>query len=466
MGSHGSINFMDEKQSIPLIGQLTNDKFIGITILENNLYYAPIFVHKAPETDFVLVTYSSSDGSKKHYLRKIDYIYTVGQIEPKVEVFNPSCRSLTSFIRKSIKHVIKKKFGAKESVHMEEMKQLFPTVNDHNMKKLIQYYGGDADPENNKVFFYNKDLDHDLIDEEKNEGDITAEEVCQYERMHASNVRLKNIGLEDLRSCDKINTIRNRYLKRNNLKIWNEETGEADKRNFQKMNLVANYCSEELQLTAWNLSQSFLSSKQKQGRLFLTGFGDPTSGHGGYSYVKLPLKTSRYEKEEKKNNASKLSQVTGTEADLRKLPIKHVDDMIKNYSQYKEEHISKLSRWDKIDLLRQIANEHPDNEELMKYARAFRMTTKMQREKYQKDINNLFMTLVENLGKKGGEEIQSDDEGEFECHVSQLVDKELEETMRKMPKDLNQAEEMARIDGEGDGDGDGDGDDGGDPFDF
>jgi len=462
LGPNGSISFLDETKNIPLIGQLTKENFVGITVLDNNLFYAPIFIHKAPETDFVMVRYTSSDGTQKCYLRKIEYIYTVGQIEPKVEVFNPSCRGLTSFIRKSTKHIIKKKFKDKETVFLEEMKQLFPTVNDHNMKKAIQRYGGDPDPDDNKRFFYNKDLDNELNDEDadRSEGNITPEEVCQYERMHASNVRLKNVGLEDLRSCDKINTVRKRYMTRNNLKIWNEFTQPPDKRNYAKMNIVANYVSEELQLTAWNLSQSFLSSKQKQGRLCLTGFGDPTSGHGGYSYVKLPLKTSRYEKEDKKSNASKLNQVTGTEADLRKLPIKLVDKMILTYGNYKEDHISKLTRWDKIDLLRQIANEHPDEKELKKYTRQFRLTTKMQKEKYQKDINALFMKLVDNLSRPGRDDIPSDNEGDFDCGIEQLVDKELEDTLKKAPKDLKQAEAQAMNDDDDEKGDDGDDDDG------
>ena len=60
-----------------------------------------------------------------------------------------------------------------------------------------------------------------------------------------------------------------------------------------RKNLIAKLIAEELQLTSWNLSQSFLTAKQTQGRLYLTGFGDPTNGHGGYSFVKKPLKTSR-----------------------------------------------------------------------------------------------------------------------------------------------------------------------------
>jgi len=72
-----------------------------------------------------------------------------------------------------------------------------------------------------------------------------------------------------------------------------------------------------------------------EGRMYLNGFGDPTDGHGGMSYVKLPLKTSRYEKDEKEY---KKSMVTGTNADLRKLPMSYVIKILKEY-KYQEENL-------------------------------------------------------------------------------------------------------------------------------
>jgi hypothetical protein len=60
--------------------------------------------------------------------------------------------------------------------------------------------------------------------------------------------------------------------------------------------------------------------------MYLSGFGDPTNSHGGMSYVKLPLKTSRYEKDEKD---VKKSMVTGTNADLRKLSMDKVIVILK-----------------------------------------------------------------------------------------------------------------------------------------
>jgi len=60
------------------------------------------------------------------------------------------------------------------------MTKLFPTENEHKMKKYIQSYGGEADPNDNKTFFYNKALDPEANDEdhERNEGNIQPEEVC------------------------------------------------------------------------------------------------------------------------------------------------------------------------------------------------------------------------------------------------------------------------------------------------
>ncbi len=88
--------------------------------------------------------------------------------------------------------------------------------------------------------------------------------------------------------------------------------------------------------------------------MYLNGFGDPTHGHGGMSYVKLPLKTSRYEKDDN-NKDTKKSMVTGTNADLRKLPMSYVISILKQHG-YHENHLKMLMRWEKIALLRKISN--------------------------------------------------------------------------------------------------------------
>lgn len=48
---------------------------------------------------------------------------------------------------------------------------------------------------------------------------------------------------------------------------------------------------EDMIVTApWNMSNNFLSCRQKGDMLLLEGVGDPSNGHGGYSFLKMPLK--------------------------------------------------------------------------------------------------------------------------------------------------------------------------------
>ena len=56
-------------------------------------------------------------------------------------------------------------------------------------------------------------------------------------------------------------------------------------------------------------------------KIDLTGHADPTSGHGGYSFIKKPQK-ERTEKEEMVRKSEK-SKVSGSDADLRRLKTKN-----------------------------------------------------------------------------------------------------------------------------------------------
>ena len=129
--------------------------------------------------------------------------------------------------------------------------------------------------------------------------------------------------------------------------------------------------------------------------MYLTGYGDPTNNHGGMNFIKLPLKISRHEsqlfRKAKKGKPSQM--VTGTDADLRRLPMVFVHETLKKFG-YTEDNLATLERWDKIEILREISNKQGDGskiKDLDKFRREIRMTTKMQKEKYQTDINELLM---------------------------------------------------------------------------
>lgn len=91
----------------------------------------------------------------------------------------------------------------------------------------------------------------------------------------------------------------------------------------------------------------------------LEGIGDPSNGHGGYSYLKLPLKISQDSLNKAKINRMYLNPaiqnpkaVTGTDADLRKLSKKEIKNKLIDLG-FKEDNIGGLTRWEMVALLRE-----------------------------------------------------------------------------------------------------------------
>ena len=166
--------------------------------------------------------------------------------------------------------------------------------------------------------------------------------------------------------------------------------------------------------------------------------------------------------DKEKIEEEKKSIVTGTDADLRKLSMNHVRKILLNHG-YNSEHLSKLARWEKIDLLREISNakskfsedigENENNtNNLSKYARKLRVTTKMQKEKYQRDINKLFGKLIECLSVINESEIKSDNE--FEIEDDEILCEKLFEDIVKQEKiiisNMNEKIEKEKIQNEED----------------
>lgn len=133
--------------------------------------------------------------------------------------------------------------------------------------------------------------------------------------------------------------------------------------------------------------------------MLLEGIGDPSNGHGGYSYLKLPLKISQDSLNKAKFNRMMLNPaiqnpkaVTGTDADLRKLSKKQIKLKLIDLG-FKEDQIFKFTRWEMVALLRDKSSmdvQRGIEGETQKFARGVRFTSKKQREVYQKQVNELF----------------------------------------------------------------------------
>ena len=91
IGPFGQTMLKKPVEKLELLGQVDREKYNGLTVLENNLYNAPVFYHKLPSTnnDFFCCVTQQNNGERRIAVRKMNCLYTVGQIEPKREVYNP-----------------------------------------------------------------------------------------------------------------------------------------------------------------------------------------------------------------------------------------------------------------------------------------------------------------------------------------------------------------------------------------
>ena len=102
IGPHGKFLIKGKLEKLDLLGQVDKDKYKGLTMLENNMYNAPVFYHRIPSTNndfFCSVIKQNNSNDSRIVVRSLDLFYTVGQIEPKREVYNPQSRHFTHFIK-------------------------------------------------------------------------------------------------------------------------------------------------------------------------------------------------------------------------------------------------------------------------------------------------------------------------------------------------------------------------------
>lgn len=105
---------------------------------------------------------------------------------------------------------------------------------------------------------------------------------------------------------------------------------------------------EQLQLTSWYLTDSFLKFKQRASKIEIKGFADPTNGRGGYSFINKPQK-ERTAKEDMEERQEK--QKTSTNSDLRKLDCESSRELLRARG-HNEDEIEDKGRWELISMLK------------------------------------------------------------------------------------------------------------------
>ncbi|KAJ0089663.1 hypothetical protein Patl1_13830 [Pistacia atlantica] len=399
--SLGNVVMLEPGDKSPFLGDIK----VGCSqsSLETNMYRAPVFPHKVPSTDFLMVR--SAKG--KISIRRIDKIAVVGTTggvphvvltwsrvmymdlyEPLMEVMSPSSKNLQTYSTNRLLIYVYREFSAAAKrgllpcIGVDELSAQFPNVSEAIIRKKMKECAFLQRDGRGKQFWSMK-----RTFQIPSEGDlrklVSPEHVCAYESMLAGLYRLKHSGITQLTLPASISSAMSQ--------LPDEAIALA----------AASHIERELLITPWNLSSNFVActnqDRENIERLEITGVGDPSGRGLGFSYVraapKAPVSSAMVKKRPAASRGG--TTVTGTDADLRRLSMEAAREHICGPTEspplgswknvllkfnVPEEMISKQTRWHRIAMIRKLSSEQAssgvqvDPTTISKYARGQRMS--------------------------------------------------------------------------------------------
>uniref|UniRef100_A0A3Q3WTE1 Transcription initiation factor TFIID subunit n=1 Tax=Mola mola TaxID=94237 RepID=A0A3Q3WTE1_MOLML len=342
----------------PFLGSLHPGQLLQA--FENNLFRSPIYLHKMPETDFLVLRTRHG-----YYVREIVDIFVVGQECPLFEVPGPNSKRANTHIRDFLQVFIYRLFWKSKDrprrIRMEDIKKAFPSHSESSIRKRLKLCADFKRTGMDSNWWVLKP-DFRLPTEEEIRAMVSPEQCCAYYSMLVAEQRLKDAGYGEKSF------------------FAPEEENEED---FQMK------IDDEVRTAPWNTTRAFISAMKGKCLLEVTGVADPTGCGEGFSYVKVPNKPTQ-QKDDKEPQPAKKT-VTGTDADLRRLSLKNAKQLLRKFG-VPEEEIKKLSRWEVIDVVRTMSTEQARSGEgpMSKFARGSRFSVAEHQERYKEECQRIF----------------------------------------------------------------------------
>ena len=371
-----------------------------IQAFENNMFRAPIYEHKMPNTDFLVIR------SRQHfYIREVETIMTVGQQCPLQEVPGPNSKKANNFIKEFLQVFIYRLFWKSKDtprrIKMEDIKKAFPSLPEASIRKGLKLCA-DFKRTGADCNWWVLKPEFRLLTEEEMRDKVSPEQCCGYYSMLAAEQRLKDAGYGG-----------------QSLFVSDDDN---DDDNYNKMD-------EEVHAAPWNTTRAYIQAMKGKCLLALTGLADPTGCGEGFSYVKAPNKpqggANKAAGKEMNTNPHKKT-LTGTDADLRKLSLKDAKQLLERWG-VPGHLIKKLKRWDVIDMVRTMSTQQAKagQEGMTKFARGNRFSAAEQHERYKEECQRIYELQNRVLSSK---EVLSTDE--------ESSDEELDSDIEEMGKNL------------------------------
>ncbi|XP_075681101.1 TATA-box binding protein associated factor 1 [Dermatophagoides pteronyssinus] len=383
--------------SSPFLGNLLHGQ--SIQALENNLFRVPIYEHQLPETDFLVIRTRDN-----YHIREVETIYTVGQELPLYEVPGPNSKKANNFMRDFLQVFIFRLFWKNNDnprrIKMEDIKKAFPLHSESSIRKRLKQCADFKRTGMDSNWWVLK-ADFRLPSEDEIRAMVSPEACCAYYSMLAAEQRLKDAGYGEKSMF---------------------APDDAEDEDLQvKMD-------DEVKAAPWNTTRAFISAMKGKCLLQLTGVADPTGCGEGFSYVRIPNKPQQSKEEQQKEPLPKKT-VTGTDADLRRLPLNAAKQLLRKFGVPDDE-IKKLSRWEVIDVVRTLSTKQvkqqtgdstggPGEDDAMsKFARGNRFSIAEHQERYKEECQRIFD--LQNRVLASNEDLSTDEDESEEEEDSEI----------------------------------------------
>ncbi|XP_060811264.1 transcription initiation factor TFIID subunit 1 isoform X1 [Bombus pascuorum] len=360
----------------PFLGILTPGQ--SIQAVENNMYRAPIYEHKIPETDFLVIR-----TRQQYYIREMDALFVAGQECPLYEVPGPNSKRANNFVRDFLQVFIYRLFWKSKDtprrIKMDDIKKAFPSHSESSIRKRLKLCADFKRTGMDSNWWVIKP-DFRLPTEEEIRAMVSPEQCCAYFSMIAAEQRLKDAGYGE--------------------KFLFTPQDDDDEEMQLKMD-------DEVKVAPWNTTRAYIQAMKGKCLLQLAGPADPTGCGEGFSYVRVPNKPTISKEEQE---AQPKRTVTGTDADLRRLSLNNAKALLRKFG-VPEEEIKKLSRWEVIDVVRTLSTEKAKagEEGMTKFSRGNRFSIAEHQERYKEECQRIFDLQNRVLSSN---EVLSTDEGE------------------------------------------------------
>ncbi|XP_076131395.1 transcription initiation factor TFIID subunit 1 isoform X4 [Alosa pseudoharengus] len=348
----------------PFLGSLHPGQLLQA--FENNLFRAPIYLHKMPETDFLIIRTRQG-----YYIRELVDMFVVGQECPLYEVPGPNSKRANTHIRDFLQVFIYRLFWKSKDrprrIRMEDIKKAFPSHSESSIRKRLKLCADFKRTGMDSNWWVVKP-DFRLPTEEEIRAMVSPEQCCAYYSMLVAEQRLKDAGYGEKSF------------------FAPEEENEED---FQMK------IDDEVRTAPWNTTRAFIAAMKGKCLLEVAGVADPTGCGEGFSYVKIPNKPTQQKLMSSTQDDRELQPVkktvTGTDADLRRLSLKNAKQLLRKFG-VPEEEIKKLSRWEVIDVVRTMSTEQARSGEgpMSKFARGSRFSVAEHQERYKEECQRIF----------------------------------------------------------------------------